>query len=196
MSSSIKYDHIRIVTISHLKQKLDDFIQLPSFSSRNLIEILDFLNGINDKRLLTDAQLINHKVYSIFSSMLKNLLNKWYSTNSFTQFESSYLFPCLIEIFCKMNYYSIDLVEPLKKWLDDIAKHGQHLKDIIIMEHLSKLVELHIQNEQIMDAIVNCLCSDHYLKMFQRTEIIEKFLLLKCPRYFQNYQGKIQLLCI
>lgn len=194
MLSSTKYDDIPAVTISQLKQKSDDFIRLSSFSSRDLIDILDFFKQIDNKQLLIDAQSSNHKVYSIFSIILKDLLNKWYTDKSFTKFESSYLFPSLIELFCKMNYYSTDLVEPLKKCLNGIAKFGQHLEEIQNMKYLSRLVRLYIENEQIMNTIVNCLCSDLYLKMFRRTERIEKFLLLTCPRYFQDYQGMIQLL--
>ncbi|CAF1530419.1 unnamed protein product, partial [Adineta ricciae] len=188
VSSSVKDDDVRIVKVHELKQAFDDFIQVSKFSPRDLKEILDLLSQIDDKQLLIDAQLIDHKVYSIFIFILKDLLNKWHVANSFTQFESSYLFPSLIKLICKMNYYSIDLVESLRQCLNDIAKHERYLENINGIEYFSSIVKLYVQDEQIMNVIVNCLCSDHYLNMFQRTGKLEKCLLLTYPRYFLDYQ--------
>ncbi|UJR12841.1 hypothetical protein I4U23_017015 [Adineta vaga] len=120
VSSSVKYNNDQVVTLHQLKQISDGSNRIPSFSSRDLREMLDLLNQIDEKQLLIDAQLIEHKVYSIFIFMLKDLLNKWYVNNSFTEFESSYLFPLLTKLICKMNYHSTDLVELLKQYLENV----------------------------------------------------------------------------
>jgi len=123
--------------MNQLKQKLDNFLALPSFSSEDLIDILDFLKQTNEEQFINDTQAGEHKIYCIFTNLLKDLLNKWCSGDSFTQFEASYLFPSLIELFYKMNYTPTDLVEPLKNCLENITKQDT--------KHLSILAEMYNQ---------------------------------------------------
>ncbi|UJR24294.1 hypothetical protein I4U23_027261 [Adineta vaga] len=157
--SSLEYNIVQIV---------DNFIRIRSFSSRDLIEILDFLNQIDDKQLLIDAQLFEHKVYSIFIIMVKDLLNKLH------MFESSNLSSSSsTKLICKTNYSSIELLR-------------QCLENLNEMKGFSSLAKFHIQDKQIMNTIKNCL----YSNMFQRTEKVERRLLFKWPRYFQDYQDK------
>lgn len=153
--------------MDQLKQKFDDFIRLPSFSSRDFIDILNFMR----LHRFTDPPFVNHEIYFKFNIMLKNLLNKCLTGKSFTQFECSCLFPCLTEFFCLTNYSPTDLIEPLQQCLN------KHIDD----ENISNLLGNYRQNEQIMNVIVNCLCSKDFFQT--------KFLFSKCSRYFQAYQG-------
>ncbi|CAF4039445.1 unnamed protein product, partial [Rotaria sordida] len=185
------YNHIQIITSYQLKQLFDNFVRLPLLTINDLTDMLYLLDRIENRGILTDPLVVNHRIYFIYIDILKDLLKKLHTINYLTQIESSYLFRYIIKLFCKINLHSIEIVKPLRKCLNDIAKHGRYLhNENNIMKYLSKLIELYIQDEQIMNAIINCLCSNFYLQMFQQIEKVDQFLLMIFPTYFIIYQGQ------
>ncbi|CAF1164434.1 unnamed protein product [Didymodactylos carnosus] len=143
-SSSAKYDNVQVVTVHQLKQIFDEFIQSPSFSSRHLIEILDVLDRIDDKELLTDAQLIDHKVYSIHIFIFHLCM-------AATLFDTDQLLPLVDALLAILDEktlslqenssiikYSLDLLRTLTNKNEAVLKYVQQRDDVF-----QSLKELH-----------------------------------------------------
>lgn len=185
-----------ILTVDQLKQIYDDSIKLSSSNTfyDYLINTLDRLNQI-DQAILIDPLIVNHQFYSLITIVLKDILKTWHR-NYYLNEHESILFYYITRILYKMKISPEILVYLMKKCLKDIAKNGRHLFDKNNIKSFSKLVELYEQNQEIINAILKCLCSNNYIDVFEKNEN-EKFLLLKCPVYWINYKGKsvLNLMC-
>ena len=177
------------MTAHQLKQIFDDSINLSSSytSTDYLIHILRRLNSI-DKTILTDPLVVNHQFYSAITNKLKAILKTWHKTNYLAEHES-HLFRYLTRFLSTIKTGPESLVRSINKCLKDIAKNGKYLYDRNNMKSFSKLIDLYGQNQEIMNAITKCLCSNKYVEMFERSES-KKFLVLTCPKYWINYNGK------
>ncbi|CAF4663565.1 unnamed protein product, partial [Rotaria sp. Silwood1] len=175
------------ITVHQLKQIYDNFIQFSSSASSDyLINILYQLDDI-DFTILTDPLIVNHQFYSLLTHILNDILKKWHHSYHLTEYESI-LFRHIIRIFSKIKANPKKLIQSMKKCLKDIVNDGKYLYDKHNMKYFSKLVTLYSQNQQIMDAIIKCLCSKYYSKMFKQADN-EKFLLKTCPMCWIAYRG-------
>ncbi|CAF3854051.1 unnamed protein product, partial [Rotaria sp. Silwood1] len=175
------------ITVHQLKQIYDNFIQFSSSASSDyLINILYLLDDI-DFTILTDPLIVNHQFYSLLTHILNDILKKWHHSYHLIEYESIF-FRHIIRIFSKIKANPEKLIQSMKKCLKDIVNDGKYLYDKHNMKYFSKLVILYSQNQQIMDAIIKCLCSKYYSKMFKQADN-EKFLLKTCPMCWIAYRG-------
>lgn len=172
------------ITIERLQRIYDQSL---SKSNNRLIDSFNQLQKV-DVSILTDPVIINHKFYSFIINKLRDLLILWDEQEHLTGSDSD-LFHHIIKLLCKIKLSPNQLIPSVENCLKQIANKGKFLNDKNNIESFSNLVGLYTQNEEIIEAIVQCLCSKYYLEMFQSIDN-ENFLLIKFPTYFRSYQGE------
>lgn len=186
-----------ITSVTQLQLIYDDLMQLP-MDQNNIRNILNLLNT-TDSEILSELEVTNYEIHSVFIDKLKNVLKQWYTTNSLTEFDS-YLLHFVTQFFIKINFNPKLLIKSIQTCLDDIEQHGKYLfnndqqlsSSSSNLKDFSKLLGLYTDdNEEIMRKIIQCLCSKYYLNMFQHQNSSGgEFMLLTCPTYSMNYKGK------
>lgn len=173
----------QLTTVERL-QKI--YNESSSKSKDYLIDIFNQLEKVNVS-ILTDPLIVNHEFYSFITNKLQDLLILWDEEEHLTQSDSA-LFHHIVQILYKIKSSPNQLIQSIEKCLKEIAKHGKFLNNKNNIENFSNLVGLYTQNEQIIEAIVQCLCSKYYIEMFQSIDN-ENFLRLTFPTYWMSYKG-------
>lgn len=147
------------------------------------MDIFNQLENI-DASVLTDPLIINHEFYSLIINKLQNLLILWSEEDHLTECDSD-LFHPIIRVLCKMQLSPDQLIQPIEKCLTEISTNGKLLNNNDHIIDFSNLIGCYTQNEQIMEAIIKCLCSKYYTESIGN----ENHPLLTFPTYWIAYKG-------
>lgn len=176
------------IPVEKLKEIYDNFLLESSSlsSSNNLINILHLLENI-DKTILLNRLIINHEFNYFLTNKLYHLLKKFYKLNYLNESEAI-LFGYLGRNFFRINFNPEKLIRPIRKCISYISNYEKYLSYEDYLKDFHKLIYLYIQNEEILNAILNCLCSKYYIQLIEQT-VYHKFLLIDCPSYWIAYKG-------
>jgi hypothetical protein len=187
----------------------------------DLIDTITLLTRVQKSILITSTQ---DEFFSLLQTPFVDILSRLRRLSSITDIESS-MFRKMTKLIKRLIRAADDikqlpswlldatLLETIGNCLTDIATSGKFLdeRNKRELKYLTRLINAYtdyqerLNNEtnsnkdtfgQLIDPILQCLTSNHFIDTFARIQIdkksmthIEKFFLVKCPAFLISYTG-------
>lgn len=196
-------DFDRVLTIDQLKNSFDTIVKElnPNDNGKLIQEIVLTLSfRLKHDRIFFNANLLDHRLFLLIRDYYLNLMHRW-RTGEKLDPSSNEVFSQIAHLFSDLslnitnddvNALKIVLLDPplineLCHCLKEITTNGQHLQDkrieavdyyVRAISHLEK-GRVDIQSMKIvsdlLDNVVNCVCSKYFLEMFKKINQLKEF---------------------
>ncbi|CAF2636715.1 unnamed protein product [Rotaria sp. Silwood2] len=183
---------------------------------------------LKNDRAFCEAKLLDHQLFLLIRDYYLDILCRW-RTGAVLDSMSGQVFTQIAILFAELCFQAVDTeVDQLKKLLThasfineiraclkDIATNGKHLQDqqieaidyTIRAIHYLEKGRTDIQKitmlSELLDSIVNCVCSSYFVSMFKHITELEKlnegqtFLLDTCTNYISWHDaGRYNDTCV
>ncbi|CAF1285868.1 unnamed protein product [Didymodactylos carnosus] len=208
------------ISIEELKPLLDDIVQELNKLKTDANNKVIFNNSLQEILNVSDNLDINHESFFIFRDTLVTLLNKWDNLSEQETKLCQKITVLFYSIMngvnetnvtkCKALFCNKTFIDPVKSYVDAVTKNIKHSEFNTHLSNLNYIVlglnglqmkQKELQDDPalltLLDSLVNLICSHCYIDTFKQLEfessplgIKQSFLLLTCPYYIINYDGK------
>ncbi|CAF0769465.1 unnamed protein product [Didymodactylos carnosus] len=217
------------ISANELQQLFDHIVQefhntKDNLPIRSIKDVVTVLTTVGDYAKYSDASILNHHLFIILRNTLVILFQKWNTSNKLNDQEVA-VFQGISVLFVwltinvndtninhfKTIFVNKSLIESIIQCINSITTNDKHLDSanliclnkIITALHILQYKRLELRDDplllDLLDSIVNFLCSTHYVETFKRVQpdstqltIREEFVLLICPGYVVYCFGKDQ----
>ncbi|CAF0847491.1 unnamed protein product [Rotaria sp. Silwood1] len=179
-------------------------------------------------RAFYEAKLLNHQLFFIIRDYYLDILHRWRTGQALDPI-SSQVFTQIAILFAEMCLHAVDadvdhlkqlliyetFINEIRACLKDITTNGKHLQDQQIEAIDYTLRAIHYLEKgrtdiqkiamlsELLDSIVNCVCSSYFVSMFQQIAELEKLnegqtlLLDTCTNYISMHDaGRYNATCV